>query len=85
MTPREKYIQALIALMGAQQEVQADESNPFNLGMPSHVALADDTFITHADMEHLKTEVQRASVSNEKFEKLWGVGRTLTNVIKTFI
>ncbi len=85
MTPKEKYLKALVELMAAQQEVQADESNPFNLGMPDHVGLSGETFITHHDLENLKVVINEAIQDNEKFSRLWGVGRTLTNVVKAFI
>ena len=74
MTPKEKYIKALKELLAAQKEVQASENNPFHLGMPSHLGLSEETFITDAQLSQLSTEVSQAANDNQKFTKLWNLG-----------
>ena len=74
MSPKEKYVKALKEVFAAQKEVHAAENNPFNLGMPSHLGLSEETFITDAVLTQLSTEVSQAANDNQKFTKLWNLG-----------
>ncbi|WP_299123426.1 hypothetical protein [uncultured Tenacibaculum sp.] len=74
MTPQEKYVKALKDLLQAQKEVQAAESNPFNLGLPTHLGLSDETFITNEQLAELSTIIGEASENNQKFAKIWNLG-----------
>lgn len=74
MSPKEKYIKALQDLLKAQKEVQNDESNPFNLGMPLHMGLSDETFISDDELNKLTQVIDQASTDNKKFAKLWNLG-----------
>ena len=74
MTNKEKYVKAFNDLLEAQKEVQAAESNPFNLGMPTHLGLSDETFITNEQLSELSTIIGEAASDNQKFAKIWNLG-----------
>ena len=74
MTPKEKYIKALKELLEAQKEVQAEQDNPFNLGLPTHLGLPNETFITEDQLSQLSTIIEQATNDNQKFAKIWNLG-----------
>jgi|TARA_B110000090_G_C13060915_1_gene323356 hypothetical protein len=85
MTPKEKYVKALTDLLAAQKEVQALESNPFNLGMPTHLGLTDETFITDAQLSQLSTVISQAANDNQKFAKIWNLGTDIALKAKAIL
>lgn len=74
MTPQEKYVKALKELLEAQKEVQAEQNNPFNLGLPTHLGLSNETFISDEQLTHLRNIISQASNDNQKFAKVWNLG-----------
>ena len=74
MTPKEKYIKALKELLEAQKEVQAEQNNPFNLGLPTHLGLSDETFISDEQLSQLSTIIGQATNDNQQFAKIWTLG-----------
>ncbi len=74
MTPKDKYIKALKELLDAQKEVQEEQSNPFNLGLPTHLGLSDETFITDDQLSQLSILIGQATNDNKKFAKIWNLG-----------
>lgn len=74
MTPKEKYVKALKELLEAQKEVQAEQHNPFNLGMPTHLGLSNETFITEEQLAELSIIIGQATSDNQKFAKIWNLG-----------
>ena len=74
MTPKEKYVKALKELLEAQKEVQDEQNNPFNLGLPTHLGLSDETFITDAQLSELSIIIEQATNDNQKFAKIWNLG-----------
>ncbi len=74
MSPKEKYLKALQDLLNAQKEVQQQDSNPFNLGLPTHLGLPNETFITDEELDSLTNIIGQASNDNQKFAKLWNLG-----------
>lgn len=74
MTAQERYAKALKELLEAQREVQAQEDNPFNFGLPTHLGLDNETFITDQELENLASAIEQASIDNQKFAKIWNVG-----------
>ena len=74
MTPKEKYAKALQALIEAQKEVEADQNNPFNFGLPTHLGLSDESFITDEELDQLSKIIGKATNDNKKFAKIWNIG-----------
>jgi hypothetical protein len=74
MTPKEKYVKALNELLEAQKEVQAEQNNPFNLGLPTHLGLSNETFITDEQLSELSIVIEQATNDNQKFAKIWNLG-----------
>jgi hypothetical protein len=74
MTPKEKYVKALKELLEAQKEVQAEQDNPFNLGIPTHLGLSNESFITDEQLSQLSTVIGKATNDNQKFAKIWNLG-----------
>jgi len=74
MTPREKYVKALKELLEAQKEIQGQQDNPFNLGMPTHLGLSNETFISNEQLKELSTIIEQATEDNQKFAKIWNLG-----------
>jgi hypothetical protein len=77
MTPKERYVKALQELLAAQKAVQEEQDNPFNLGMPTHLGLSDETFISEAELNHLDQKIGSAVESNTSFAKIWNLGTDL--------
>lgn len=73
-TPQEKYVEAFKALLEAQKEVIKESTNPFNLNMPTHTGLSNETFITDNQLEKLIEKVGKAAADNKDFTKLWNIG-----------
>lgn len=74
MTPKEKYIKALKELLEAQKEVQAEQDNPFNLGLPTHLGLTNESFITDEQLSQIRVVIGQATNDNQKFAKIWNLG-----------
>ena len=74
MTPKEKYVKALNDLLEAQKEVQAEQSNPFNLGLPTHLGPSGETFITNEQLSQLSSIIGQATNDNLVFAKIWNLG-----------
>jgi len=74
MTPKEKYAKALQDLIQAQKEVEEDQNNPFNFGVPTHLGLSDDTFISDDELDQLSEIIGSATKDNKKFAKIWNIG-----------
>lgn len=74
MTPKEKYVKALTELLEAQKEVQAEQNNPFNLGLPTHLGLSNETFISDDQLSLLSIVIGQATNDNQKFAKIWILG-----------
>lgn len=74
MTPKEKYVKALKDLLEAQKEVEAERDNPFNLGLPTHMGLSDETFISDEQLAKLIALIEQSTNDNKKFAKIWNLG-----------
>ena len=74
MAPKEKYVKALKELLEAQKEVHAEQNNPFNLGLPTHLGLSNETFITDEQLSQLTNIIGQATNDNQKFAKVWNLG-----------
>jgi hypothetical protein len=85
MTPEEKYLNALKKLFEAQKEVQASSSNPFDLGMPTHLGLSSETFISESQLDVLVTKIDEAAADNRKFARLWNIGTDILIKAKVLI
>ena len=85
MSPKEKYIKALHDLLEAQKEVQEEKSNPFNLGLPTHLGLPDETFITDDELKELSKVIEKAIDDNNKFAKLWNLGTDILLKAKSLL
>lgn len=85
MTPKEKYLEALKDLLNAQEAIQQEDDNPFNLGLPAQLGLPEETFISNAELEELKTIMEEASTDNLKFAKLWNLSTDFTLSAKAIL
>lgn len=74
MTPQERYAKALQELIEAQKAVEKDQGNPFNFGLPTHLGLSDDTFISEDELNKLSEKLESAASDNKKFAKIWNIG-----------
>jgi hypothetical protein len=74
MTPKERYAKALQELIEAQKEVEKDNSNPFNFGLPTHLGLPDESFISDEELDQLSEVIGAASDDNRRFAKIWNIG-----------
>ena len=73
-TPQEKYAEAFKALLKAKEEVMQDSNNPFNLNLPTHSKLPEETFITDAELDELIETIGEAAEDNNRFARLWNIG-----------
>ena len=73
-SPQEIYAEAFRALLEAKKEVMRDGNNPFNLNLPTHGELAEETFITDEELEQLTQKVSEAANDNKQFARLWNIG-----------
>jgi len=73
-TPKEKYAEAFKALLEAKKEVMNDTTNYFNLNLPTHRGLPEETFITEEELDELTEKVGAASADNSRFARLWSIG-----------
>lgn len=73
-TPQEKYAEAFKALLEAKKEVINDPNNPFNLDLPTHSNLPEETFITDEEFDELAEKIGDAAADNRRFARLWNIG-----------
>lgn len=85
MTPKEKYVKALKDLLEAQKEVQAEQDNPFNLGLPTHLGLSNETFISDEQLSQLSKVIGQATNDNQKFAKIWNLGTDIAIKAKAIL
>lgn len=85
MTAKEKYAQALKDLLAAQKEVQAENDNPFNLGLPTHMGLSDETFISDEELSHIEQAIGESVEDNQKFAKIWNLGTDILIKAKSLL
>jgi hypothetical protein len=69
-----KYVKALEELLKAQKEVQDEQNNAFKLGLPTHLGLSNETFITNEQLSKLAKIIGKSSSDNQQFAKLWNLG-----------
>jgi hypothetical protein len=74
MNARERYAKALQELIEAQKEVEREENNPFNFGMPTHLGLSEETFVSDDEMTELSKIIGSAANDNRRFAKIWNIG-----------
>ena len=74
MTAKEKYATALQELIEAQKAIEADQNNPFDFGLPTHLGLADESFISDEELDQLSQIIGAAINDNKKFAKIWNIG-----------
>ena len=74
MTSKERYAKALQELIEAQKEVEKDQRNPFDFGLPTHLGLPDETFITDEELDQLSDVIGNAANDNRQFAKIWNIG-----------
>lgn len=71
MSAKENFIDALHNLIEAQQAVAEEDDNPFNLGMPTHMGLDDDTFISRDELNSIQSKLNSAINDNRQFARVW--------------
>lgn len=84
-TPQQKYAEAFQALLKAKKEVIDDSSNPFNLDLPTHSGLAEETFISDDELKDLTEKVGSAAEDNQKFARLWNIGTDVVAKAKSIV
>ena len=84
-TPQEKYAEAFKALLKAKKEVMNDPKNPFNLDLPTHSNLPEETFITDEELDELTEKIGDAAKNNRSFARLWNIGTDIVVKGKTLL
>ncbi|MEW7277899.1 hypothetical protein ABW636_04835 [Aquimarina sp. 2201CG1-2-11] len=82
-TPQQKYIEAFTQLLRAAKELNDDISNPFNLEMPKHMGLPEETFISDSELNDLTQTLEKAAQDNMQFAKLWDLGTDIVAMAKS--
>jgi hypothetical protein len=84
-TPQEKYAEAFKALLEAKKEVMKDTNNPFNLNLPTHSGLPEETFVTEEELDELTKKVGEAAADSRNFARLWNIGTDVVIMGKTLL